>query len=413
MANQEVPQSAGAGPRFFYGYVIVLVAFIIVAVAEGLLYSFGVFFEPLLSEFGWTRAMTAGALSLAGLLVPPIGIVAGKLTDRFGPRQVLTACGFFFGLGYILMSQTSTLWQLYLFYGVMVGIGTGLYWISVVSIVPKWFVHRRALMMGTVLCGISIGQLIFPPVTNWLISAYDWRASYLIIGSISMGIIVTSAQFLRRHPHQLGVLTYGETRQEGPIIETREYSLREAIRSRQFWIFCAMLNFYHFCVSIVYAHIVIHAIGLGMSSASAANTLAIVGIGGIIGRLGFGRLADLIGLKPILIVSFTLLSIDFLWLLTAGEMWMLYLFAAIFGIAYGAFGVLESPTIANLFGLSSLGVILGASLAIGEIGFVLGAVAAGYIFDVIGSYQMAFLICAVTGAIAAVLSTFLTLTKAS
>ena len=128
--------------------------FFISAVAEGALYTFGVFFEPLLHEFGWTRAVTSAACSIAIGLELPIGIVAGRLTDKFGPRIALTACGFFWGLGFLLMSQTNTIWQLYLFYGLGVGMGMGLFWVPVISIVPRWFAKRRALMMGIVLSGI-------------------------------------------------------------------------------------------------------------------------------------------------------------------------------------------------------------------------------------------------------------------
>ncbi len=402
MANQEARQS----PAVFYGYIIVLATFIIAAVVEGLLYSFGVFFKPLLNEFGWTRAMTSGASSLSSILRVPLVIAVGRLSDRFGPRQLLAACGFFLGLGYLLMSQTNTIWQLYLFYGVIVSIGMSLYWIPLISLVPRWFARRRALMMGIVTSGIGVGQLIIPPLANWLISAYSWRISFLIIGGMSMGIIIISAQFLRGDPNQIGQLPYGENeaKQEVLAAEAREFSVREAIRTKQFWMLCVIFIPWIFCLSVVMIHMVIHAIGLGMSPASAANILAIIGIAGIIGRLALGRLADVIGIKPVLIISFVLYSIAFLWLLIARETWMLFLFAVIFGISYATFETLHSPIIAELFGLSSLGAISGVIFATSSIGFTFGPVIAGYIFDVTGSYQRAFLICAVM--------TFISLTSA-
>lgn len=268
-------------------------------------------------------------------------------------------------------------------------------------------------MMGIVTSGIGVGQLIYPPVVNWLISTYGWRMSFLIIGSITMGIIMISVQFLRRDPYQIGQLPYGESaaKQGGPVVEARGFSLREAIRTRQFWLFCVIFISFSFCFSVVLVHSVIHAIRLGMSPASAANILAIIGITGIVGRLAFGRLADVIGLKPVLIISFVLMPIAFLWLVIAGEMWMVYLFAAIYGISYVVFEFLMSPIIADLFGVSFLGTISGVALAIGGIGFTLGPVVAGYIFDVTSSYQLAFLICATVAFIGLICSMLLPLTR--
>ena len=182
--------------RFFYGYVIVLCSFLIVVIAEGTMYSFGVFFEPLLKEFGWTRTMTAGAFSLAGILQLPLAALAGKLLDRFGPRLVLSACGAFLGGCIFLMSLCSSLWHLYLFCGVFWAVGMALYWIPLISVAPRWFVKRRALMMGVISSGISVGQLTLPLLANWLISVSSWRNSYLILSLISGGIVIACAQFL-------------------------------------------------------------------------------------------------------------------------------------------------------------------------------------------------------------------------
>jgi len=409
MRAQKLQHSGEAEAGFRYGYIILAACFVIAMVAEGVEDSFGVFFEPLLSEFGWTRAMTSGALSMATMLHIPILLLAGRLTDRFGPRLLLSTCGFFFGLGYLLMSRTNTIWQLYLCYGVIASIGFGLYWIPVASIIPRWFTRRRGLMMGIVTAGIGIGTSIIPPLANLLIYTYGWRSTYLIIGSINMGAIMISAQFLRRSPNQLRGLPHGEPKlkQENTAEKPGGFSFREAIHTRPFWMFGTIFFSWALCLSIIIVHIVIHAIGLGMTPASAANILAIIGIASIAGRIAFGRLSDVIGMKPALIISFALLSIDFMWLLVAREAWMLYLFAAVFGIAYGTIEVLQSPLMAELFGLNSLGSILGASTAFASIGFTIGAVLAGYIFDITGSYNIAFLICIAMGLIGTILNVFL------
>ena len=409
LTTQEVRQF----PTFFYGYIIVALGFIIAAAVEGLMFSFGIFFKPLLTEFGWTRAMTSGAISLSAIINIPIVIVSGRLTDRFGSRPVLIACGFFFGLGHLLMSQTNAMWQLYLFYGVIVAMGIGLYWVPVISLVPRWFVQRRALMMGIIASGIGIGQIIYPPVVNWLISTYGWRMSFLLAGGVTMGIIMIVAQFLKRDPRQMGLLPYGqsEAEKESLVAEARRFSLSEALHSKQLWMLGVMFLTWCICLSTVMVHSVVHAIGIGMSSASAANILAIIGITGIVGRIAFGRLADTVGMKPILILSFALMSAAFLWLIIASETWMLYLFAAVFGVSYGVFEILHSPIIANLFGLSSFGTISGVIMIFGSIGFTIGPVLAGHIFDVTSSYEMAFLICAAMAIICLICTIFLPLMR--
>ena len=185
--------SHSEGSRFYYGYVIVAGAFVVAAVVEGLFSSFGVFFKPLLEEFGWSRSMTSGAFSLAALLHIPQVVITGRLADRFGSRPMLTICGFFLGLGYFLMSYTTAVWHLYMFYGVISSIGMGFYWIPLVTMVPRWFVKRRAFMMGIVTSGVGVGQVVFPPLATWLITAYGWRLSFLIMGVASMVIIMGAA----------------------------------------------------------------------------------------------------------------------------------------------------------------------------------------------------------------------------
>jgi MFS family permease len=377
-----------------YSHVIVLVSTIIAIIVEGLLFIFGVFFEPLILEFGWERAITAGAFSLFGIVRLPIIFLGGRLTDRFGSRVVLSACGFFLGLGYMLMSQVNALWQFYLFYGVLVGIGMGLYWVPLMAVVLRWFDQGRALALGIVASGIGVGQLIFPPVATWLISVHGWRLSYLILGGICIGGVILAAQFLRQNPKEKGAATHGGKRAvKKKRADTGDVSARVAVCSQQFWIFCGMFASWIFCLAVIVVHIVIHATGTGMSPTSAANIIAIIGIAGIGGRLTLGHLADVIGLKPVLILCLALSSAAFLWLVLAQGEWSIYLFAAVFGIAYGTFEVLQAPIMAQLFGLASFGTIFGIALAFSSLGFILGPIAAGYIFDTTSSYHLVFLIC--------------------
>jgi len=392
--NPEIKKTS----TFFYGYIVVIAAFTIAVAVEGLLFSFGVFFKPLLSEFGWTRAMTSGAMSFGSVLRIPLSMVSGRLTDKLGSRVMLTACGFFIGLGYLLMSQINALWQLYLFYGGIVAIGMSCYWVPLISIIPRWFASRRGLMMGIVACGIGVGQLIYPPLADWLIYSYGWRISYLVTGGVSMVMIILCAQFIKPAPdqNQKRMLPHvkDDAGQRDTAITIGGGSTHQVIRTKEFWMLCAIFLPWMYCMATTIVHIVIHAIGVGMSSASAAGIISVVGIAGITARLVFGRLADKVGIKPVLLFSFALFTFAFLWLLVASGTWMLYLFAVMFGIAYATFELLHSPLIAEVFGLSSLGSITGDIFAVSLLGFILGPVLTGHIFDITGSYTLAFIILA-------------------
>jgi len=396
MPDTKVYQSLKTEPRFFYGYIVVVVAFFIMVVTWAVYYSFGVFFKPLLNEFGWTHAVISGAFSLSMTIYGVLGIVVGVLNDRFGPRVVLTLCGVLLGLGYLLMSQLSALWQMYLFYGLIVGTGMSGVWVPQLSTVARWFVGRRTLMTGIVLAGVSIGQLIGPPVSTRLIAVYDWRPSYIMLGSVAFLLVVLFAQFMRRDPTQMGQLPYGadKGKQVELTSDTRAFSLREAAYTVQFWVAFGIFFCFGFGVFAIVVHIVPHAIELGIPATSAATILSCRGGMGLVGNYVLGSIADRIGNRQIFIVGFIMILAALLWLVPAKELWMLYLFAIIFGFASGGMAASESPLAAWLFGLTSHGLIYGVVHLGFTAGAAVGPVLTGYIFDLTGSYKWAFLLCA-------------------
>ncbi len=382
-------------PKFFYGYIVVAAAFCIMAMVGGIWVIFGVFFEPMLTEFGWTRATLSAAASLRMFITTLFGIGAGRLTDKFGPRLVATASGLFLGLGFFLMSRISAIWQLYLVFGVITGVGMGGLWVPMISTVSRWFVKRRGMMIGIVLSGTSVGIIIVPPLATWLITTYGWRTAYTIVGLIAMIVIISATQFVKRDPAQIGQLPDGRNgvKVESLDLPARNLSLREAIRTRQFWMLCAVFGCLWFSAMAIWVHIVIHAIDLGIPAISASQILAIMGGAGIAGRILIGSVADRIGYKLSLLISFTLMVVSLLWLLVAKELWALNLFAALFGFGSGSLAVLEAPLIAKLFGLGSLSVIMGSVEFVSTTLATPSSIVAGYIFDIMGSYQLAFLIC--------------------
>jgi MFS family permease len=389
-----LPTTTGKEPRFFYGYIIVLAGFFVMVLMNGAFYSFGVFFKPMLEEFGWTRAMTSGAYSLNMILWGLLSIITGRLNDRFGPRIVITACGFIFGAGYLLMSRISTLWQFYLFYGVIIAIG-----LSGCFAPIRWFTKRRGLMTGIVISGIGVGTIIIPPLASQLISIYGWRTSYIFLGITTLVLLIISAQFLRRDPGQIGQMPYGEDKlkPKGSVSETGGFSFQEAIHTRRFWMLSAVFFCYGFIVHTIMVHIVSHATDLGIAPVIASGILAAMGGISITGRIGMGSVADRIGNKRSLLINFFLLAISLLWLLRVRDLGMFYLFAVVFGFSWGGLAIFNSLMTAEVFGLKAHGAIMGLVTFVYTTGSAIGPVLAGHIFDITGSYNSAFMVTAALG----------------
>ncbi len=412
MASQDSLPSHNNQPRFFYGYIVVGAAFLILMVSFGVNNAFGVFFNPILTDFGWTRAMTSGAFSLSWIVQGVLGIIMGGLNDKFGPRLVMTICGLLMGAGFLLMSQVNAIWQIYLFYGIIIGTGLSGVMVSQVSTIAKWFVKRRSMVTGIVMNGIGIGILITPPIANQLISTYDWRVSYMILGSIVLATVVLAAQFLRRDPSQVGQNPYGYDKIENlqQQLTTSAYSLKQAVNTKQFWVVFVIFFSFGFSRHSIMVHLVAHSIGLGISAARAAYSLAIIGGGSIVGRLLFGSAADRIGIKRVFIICYILMSLALILLLPATEEWQFYLFAALFGLAWGSSSA-ESPIVAWLFGLRSHGLIFGV-IGLGfTIGAAIGPFITGYIYDITNSYTMAFVICTALSVIGLIASASISPTK--
>jgi MFS family permease len=394
---QKINPPLEGGSRFFYGYFVVGASLLIMATMWGVYYAFGVFFKPVLNEFGWTKAMTSGAFSLASMMNGLLAVAVGGLTDKFGPRMVMTVCGLFLGLGFMLMSQISNVFHLYLFYGIFVGAGMSGSFIPLTSTVARWFFKRRGLMTGIVAAGSGIGALIGPPVASRLIPIYGWRTSYVILGSITLLVVVLSAQFIKRDPTQVGQIPYGKNQREqvGLNLRAEGLSLKEAVSSTRFWIFFTTGFCYGYCVFAIMVHITPHAIESGISAVRAANILAAIGCLSIVGKVLLGRVGDIVGNRRTLILGFILMSLALIGLVPAPIAWMLFLIAGLFGFAFGGIAVSHSPLVAELFGLRSHGVIFGVfGMSVGW-GGAMGPLLTGYLFDVTNSYQMAFLLCAV------------------
>ncbi|MBI4284563.1 MAG: MFS transporter [Chloroflexi bacterium] len=399
-------RAASAGKtRFFYGYIITAASFIILGTAHGGLNSFGVFFAPMLSEFGWSRAVTSGAFSLANLLGGILSMMTGRLNDRFGPRVLLTASGAIIGLGYFLISRTNVIWQLYLSYGVIIGIAVSCIVVPLLSTLTRWFVRRRGMVTGIAVSGTSFGGMVIPLLAGLSISRFDWRVSFFILGTITLVIVIASAQLLKRDPRSAGLLPYGED-ETGRItdLQVSGSTFQQAARSSRLWMVWTMAFCAGFAVFLVLVHIVIHATDIGIPAGQAVTILAVSGGFNMAGRVITGIFGDRFGPLRTAFISFIVMTIALFWLLAAKTAFMLYLFAALFGFASGGPFAMVSMIVADIFGLKAHGVLMGLVNSGITLGGTLGPVLAGYIFDTTGSYRLSFTISIILCLIALVLT---------
>lgn len=398
MSRDDTPAVSETKTTFFYGYVIVAAALCLSTMLWGARFSFSVFFAPVLDEFGWSRATTAGGFSLSWVFTGFLSILVGKLNDRLGPRMIMAVAGCLVGLGYLLMSTLNSVWQLYLFYGV-ISIGMSAVLVPVLSTVAKWFVKMRALMTGIVLSSSGIALMVIVPVANRIILDYGWRTAYVIIGSVTIVVVVLSAQLLRRDPNQMGKLPYGSGGKGTTLSGAGAHGLffKEALRTRQVWLMCLVYYCTYFIYNVFVVHMVIYARGQGISQAQAVAIIAFLGGAGIAGRILWGVFADLLGNRKAMVLSAALMMLSLFWLQVAGDLWTLILIAVAFGFSHGGLATMESPMVANIFGMRSHGTILGLVFFCDTIGGATGPFLAGYLFDVTRNYHVAFLLCAILG----------------
>ena len=385
------------GRGIYYGYIVTAAVFGTWFIGFGSFPTFGIFFKPILAEFGWSRADAALGFSLAIIIRGFLAIFAGWLTDRLGPRLVVIVFGSFLGISFFFLSKVTTLWQFQLYYASLGAIGLSALVVPVMATIPRWFTERRGLMMGIAQAGAGVGGLVFAPLAGWLILSQGWRSAYVIIGIIALAGIILAGAFLRRGPAEEEQLSdessrvmASEIRQQNRGLQTAGFSLREAIATPQFWMISGLYAAFGFCRSTFTTHIAAHVQDLGFSLIDGANVMAAMTAATIIGRVGMGRVSDMIGNRRACVIGYAATTLVLIWGLVAKDMWAFYLFALVFGFGWGAQAVLRFALASEAFGLVSLGLLLGV-FGLSEAGAAtIGSYFAGYIFDLVGNYDPAF-----------------------
>jgi MFS family permease len=384
-------------PRLDHGWVVVAAAFWVIAITSGSFYSYGVFFKPMVAEFGWNRQLTAGVMGLACLIYVIILPFVGHFADRQGPRLVMAASTGMLGVAYVLGAYIQSALQLYLSIGVLGGLSyPGLLPVPV-AVVSRWFDGNRGLALGITLAGVGVGTLAMPPVIALLVEGCGWRDALFVLGLLVCLTCIPPCVLFMRDPEGKGNAPSGEGVSSGadatlPGTTGPELSLQEAVGTRAFWL---LFFLYGICITVlgmIMIHIVPHLTDIGMSATVAANVLGAVGLGSIFGRILTGFLADRYGTRIVLVTLLLVKVVVLLSLTRTSGFLVAYALGVLYGVSYGGFMVIIPALTSHLFGLAAMGAIF-ATISISEgIGFGLGSYLAGYVWDVTGSYHGSFFI---------------------
>ena len=383
--------------KVFYGWIVVAGAFLVLFVAYGAQYSFGVFFSAFLQEFGWSRASLSGAFSVYAFAYCVFGFPAGRLTDLWGPRVVIAAGGIFLGAALTGMSLVTQLWQPYLLYGLVAALGMSTAYVPCNTTVVKWFVARRGLAVGLASSGASVGTVVLPPVAQLLVTTVGWRTAYVIFGVGIFVLLNLVAQVMRRDPESLGLHPDGASRPLAVAVGAQAGAgpLARVIRTRAFWMLGATFSATWIPVFIPFVHIVPFTRDLGHSPLTGAWAVSTLGIGAVAGRLVMGAVSDRIGRKPAVGVAMALQAVGFLGFLLAGRgLPLLFGSALVFGYSYGAVSTLFAAIVGDFFGRSQAGELVGFLFALAGVMAGWGPLVAGAIYDATGSYDLTWMLSA-------------------
>ncbi len=380
-------ETTGEGNPRYYGWLVVGLTFLTMAIGGSIVSTFPVFYVTFLEEFGWSRADTALAFSTSMVTFAISAGPIGALIDRFGPRVVVPSGVVVLGAGLVLMSAVSSRFTLYLFYGVIVALGVTLIgMIPTSTVVSQWFVRMRSTALGIAHSGRSAGSLILVPLSAFLIDWAGWRSAYLILAAGIVAVLLPLNLFLHRQPL--------EPKKTKPGEDGSDWTLARAIRNRAFWLLFMSGIFQGASFSIVGVHQVAHMVDVGITTIMAAWLLGFMAILRALSGIAGGWIGDLVGRRWTFAAASAIgLSGVLCLMFVSADRWMLvYPFVLLYGIGAGARGTSFVSLKADIFPGKSFGRILGFSQLGAGLASGLGPWFAGYIFDVTGSYQWAFVL---------------------
>lgn len=379
----------------FQGWIVVAAAFSVLFFGYGLQFSYGVFVSSMAAELAWSRAETVLPYSIYVFIYSALSAVAGRATDRFGPRPVITTGAVLIGLGWGASALVTEPWHLNLTLGLIAALGMSVAWVPCNATVSRWFTRRRGTAVAITSSGGSLGNLIGPTVVAVLIATWGWRWALGATALVSACGMLLAARFMHRDPEMLGLLPDGDpTPTQGVPAAAPGHTLREIRWTAPFLLLTAVYFVNWLPVFVPFVHAAAYAEDLGLGKVAAASVIAAIGIGGLAGRLSSGVFADWLGPIPVLLGVIVLQVLCFILFAYAHELALLWMAATLFGFSYGGCTTLLPSLCGDLFGRAHVAAIVGMIFAVAGAPAAFGPYVAGWLYDVTGNYQSSFLISA-------------------
>ncbi len=419
---KELTATTGRKPRYFYGWNIVAASFLAhLSYAEQFSSMLGLFFKPLQNEFGWSRSAMAAVQTIARVVEALIAPIVGPLIDRYGPRVLMLIGAVIVGFAMLGVTQMTAIWQFYLLRGVVVAVGFTLMGKLITDVaINNWFVQKRGRALAISQMGNQMSKVIFVPVTVFVIAAAGWRTMFIIFAVVTwLVVLIPSAILMRRRPEDMGLHPDGiepstaeaksnEEEQEYPISEVtsaREpiWNRREVSKTGTFWLLAFCFGIDSMALQGINISLAPYIQDLGYSEAMLASVLTFWAIMATVSLPAVGFLAEHAHRVGVRVVPFVIQGIAVFFFISAGQPVFLWLAVALYGFGMSGVHILQEVLWANYFGRLSLGLVrsLGYFVAFGF--GASGPIAMNLVFDILGSYQPAFIVVVGLFAIAAFL----------
>ena len=350
-----------------------------VSFASLFVYTFGILLKPLAETFAWSREGISAGFGVAAMMIAVCSPLLGQLFDRFGPRRVILPCLTIFGLAFASLSLlTPHLWHLYATFAVLGMVGNGTAQMAYSRAVTTWFDAHRGLALALMMCGGALGAMTLPPLAQWIINAVGWRSAVVVLGVGALVIgLPTVALFVRERP----------AAERDRARESRGATVAEGLASRGFWILAAVLFFASIAQNGAIAHLSALLTDRGVSAASAAAAVSVMGGASLLGRLVTGWLIDRYFAAW---VSFGLLALAAAgtFLLAGAQSFLAgALGAALIGFGMGGEADVIPYMLSRYFGLRSFATLYGLTWTVYAIAGAIGPIVMGKAFDATGSYE--------------------------
>ena len=385
-------KKSGRKLKSSYGWVVVVAGFFITLMIWGINTSLGVFFKPLVQSFQWSRGQTSLIWSINFLTFGVLALPVGPFTDRFGARKIMLIGGCLFCLGIIFSSQATSLWHLFILFGMLGSIGFVSTVFPLVVTVARWFDKRQGLAIGLAQSR-AIGTFFISPLAAWLVASSGWQHAFLVLGVLSL-ITIDPLTFLIREPQTSAPEVSTELQEPDP---SQDFNLSEALRTRTYWSLKLMVLGCCICHSFLLLHLVNYLTDQGLTISRAAMFYGLLGVTATFGRISNGLCADRFGAKPAIASFLFVQGLGVLLFLRPDQNWLLYLGIIVWGMAQGGPMSCYPMLYRKYFGKRHLATLMGGFYAIGGLGMALGGLLGGVLYDVNGSYQLSFVISLIGG----------------